>query len=278
MMNTDQKQVGRAFSSRGGYDPGWFDLLAEVEERHFWFRARNGVIATVAAELAREIGPNLRLLEAGCGNGNVLRALRKSCPKGRLVGLDLFHEGLQHARRRCDCELVSGDILNPPFAPGSFDLVGMFDVLEHLPDDREALRVVHSLVAPGGTVFLTVPACPALWSYFDEIGGHYRRYGLSDLTDKLTETGFRVTYASYFITTVFPLVWARRWWTKNRHRAGDNDAVYFKRAADELKVRPLVNELLLRLMSWERWWIGRQMTLPIGSSLLAVARKPVATQ
>jgi SAM-dependent methyltransferase len=261
---------------RGGYDSAWFDVLAKVEERHFWFRARNNLIAAAVGQVTEGRGTHLRVLEVGCGNGNVLRVLKQLCPDGVVVGLDLFEEGLNHARERCDCVLVPGDILEAPFADGSFDLIGMFDVLEHLPDDLKALRALHALLAPGGAVVLTVPACASLWSYFDEIGGHYRRYSAGELVQKLVETGFEVSYQTYFMFTIFPLVWAARCWRANRPGSRSSKAADpYARAMRELQIRPGVNELLMRLLSWETWWIRHRRRLPIGTSLLAVARKPM---
>lgn len=259
-------------ASQGGYDPAWFDVLAEVEERHFWFRARNGVIATAVRRLLPELGPSPRLLEVGCGNGYVLKMLREICPGAKLTGMDLFQEGLEHARQRCHCTLVPGDILNAPFADGSFDLIGMFDVLEHLPDDRRALGALWSLLAPGGGVVLTVPACRALWSYFDEIGGHYRRYERAGLASRFVECGFEVSYITHFMTTLFPLVWMAR----RNGRPGREHADSVRRAKNELRIRPLTNELLRRLLGWERWWLASRRRLPVGTSLLVIARKPAA--
>jgi SAM-dependent methyltransferase len=256
-----------------GYDPAWFEILAAVEARHFWFRARNGIIATIVQQIIAERDPGVRLLEVGCGTGNVLRMLRDVCPNGEVVGLDLFEAGLEHARGRCDCKLVPGDILQAPFAPGSFDVIGMFDVLEHLPDDAAALRALHSLLAPGGSVVLTVPAGRALWSYFDEVAGHYRRYEPAGLIGKLAQNGFHITYLTHFMATIFPLVWAVRKWAGRAEHSRKETPDGFQRARTELKVRPVGNEILCGLLKWERWWIARRRSLPLGTSLLAVAQK-----
>lgn len=252
----------------GGYDPRWFDVLSEAEDEHFWFRVRNQIIASVARRLFDELGPTPRLLEVGCGNGNVLRALTEIWPRSRAVGLDLFDEGLQHARRRCHCETLQGDVRYVNFPKGSFDLIGIFDVLEHLPDDENVLGILHSLLAPGGALLLTVPACPSLWSYFDEVAGHCRRYVGTELDRKLRRAGFQITYSTYFMTTVFPLLWVKR------RRRGRGVSSASARAAAEMKLPPSANHALWSVLQWERWWISRRMRLPIGTSLLALARKP----
>jgi SAM-dependent methyltransferase len=124
---------------RESYDPAYFAPLFAIEDRHFWFRARNQVIATLVRQLTVGLAPGYRVLEVGCGTGNVLRVLEQVCPAGTVIGMDLFAEGLRYARRRTNCPLVQGDVQAAPYAT-SFALIGLFDVLKHLPDDRQILH------------------------------------------------------------------------------------------------------------------------------------------
>ncbi|MHC4777594.1 MAG: class I SAM-dependent methyltransferase, partial [Planctomycetota bacterium] len=157
-----------------------FPALFETEDRHFWFRARNRVIDALVASTVSRMEPGFLALEVGCGTGNVLRHLEKTCRRGRVVGMDLFAGGLRFARTRTSCPLVTGDMAFPPFRR-PFDLVGLFDVLEHLPDDDSALRNIRGLLRDGGRLVVTVPAHQFLWSYVDEFSQHRRRYGPADL-------------------------------------------------------------------------------------------------
>jgi SAM-dependent methyltransferase len=253
----------------GGYDPTWFEILSVVEDEHFWFRVRNQIIGTVAARLNSELGETPRLLEVGCGNGNVLRVLKQLWPRAKAVGLDLFDEGLQRARRRCDCEIIQGDIRTVALPEASFELIGIFDVLEHLPDDENVLSILHALLAPGGFLLLTVPTCSSLWSYFDEVAGHCRRYETNEMESKLQRAGFEVSYSTHFMTTILPLVWAKR---RLQPRIA-NTAEPAKRARSEMQLPRAVNEAMSRVLQWERWWIARGGRLSAGTSLLALARK-----
>src|SRR5689334_18506816 len=97
------------------YDPTYFKYLFEIEDKHFWFRARNRVISAAVARVTARLKPGYRFLEVGCGTGNVLRALEKTCKNGVVVGMDLFGEGLRYARGRVTCPLVQGDIHANPF-------------------------------------------------------------------------------------------------------------------------------------------------------------------
>ncbi len=249
------------------YDPYYFAPLAAVEDRHFWFRARNRLLAALVARLAAQLPDGYRALEVGCGTGNVLRVLEQTCRRGRVAGMDLYGEGLAIARRRTRCPLVQGDMARPPFR-SEFHLIGLFDVLEHLPDDGRVLRDLHALLVPGGRLIVTVPAHPELWSYFDEESGHQRRYREGELRDRLLETGYRVEYLTPYMAAILPLVWVGR-----RLAALAGGRSNRERAAHDLRVVPVVNEVLGWLLGLEAGRIAAQRRLPAGTSFLAVAAK-----
>lgn len=248
------------------YNPQHFSALVAIEERHAWFRARNEMIGERVAEVTAGMPDGFRVLEVGCGSGSVLKVLESVCPRGEVVGLDLFEEGLHYARERTTCTLVRGDANDPPFGP-EFSLVGMFDVLEHLPDDVHVLRRMGSILLPGGCLMLTVPADPQLWSYFDEAAHHQRRYTRSDLATKLTMAGFQVEYLSHFMMPLHPLMRIYRGLGQRRGaRSVDRD----------LKVVPVLNELLYWTFCQERRLLRQRKQLHIGTSIFALARWPGA--
>jgi len=251
----------------GGYDPSHFAPLVAVEDRHFWFRARNRIISLLARQAVTEFAAGYRVLEVGCGDGNVLRFLEKACSNGTVVGMDYFREGLAYARARCACPLVQGDLKLPPFSK-AFHLIGMFDVLEHLDDDRQVLRDLWRILDAEGRLMLTVPASPALWSAFDEAAGHCRRYRKEELEQKLRECGFIVEYLTPYMAGIYPLVWLSRRFGKRNGPAGMAQAVQ-----RDLRVIPVLNGMLSVVLSQEIRWIRRRRQLPIGTSLLALARK-----
>jgi SAM-dependent methyltransferase len=256
-----------------GYDPAWYAELLAVEDRHFWFRARNYLITTLVQRIVRSLPPRFRVLEVGCGNGNVLRHLARVCQGGTVVGMDLFAEGLSHARDRAACPVVQANAGCAPFQVG-FDLVGMFDVLEHTPDDMQVLRDLYTLLAPGGVLLLTVPAGMELWSYFDEISHHYRRYTLSEVDEKLRKAGFEVELATPYMAAIYPLVRLIRALRKpGRNSGGEIDAVSAMRS--EFTIVPGVNALLTWVLRMEAEWVRFGKRLPFGTSLVAVARRPV---
>jgi SAM-dependent methyltransferase len=258
-------------STRESYDPEFFLKLAQVEDEHFWFRTRNQVISTLAKQITAKWQAGYHVLEVGCGTGNVLRALEKVCAGGLIVGMDLFAQGLEFARKRTRCPLVQGDLERPGLGV-PFDMIGAFDVIEHLPDDRRILQCICSMLKPGGVLLLTVPAHQSLWSYFDEASHHCRRYEPEGLRHRLTECGFEVEYLSEFMASIYPLVWAVRRLRLLKPRLfkpnSANDL-----ALEELKIVPIANGLLTFLLEQEAKLIESRRVLPFGTSLVAAARR-----
>jgi len=271
LMNTPDATRQSAHQS---YDPEFFSQLANIETKHFWFRTRNRVIATLTEQITKDWADGYRVLEVGCGTGNVLRALEQACPRGRVVGMDLFAEGLAFARTRTSCPLVQGNLEQPAFDV-QFDLIGAFDVVEHLSDDLQVFRSLHSMLRPGGTLLLTVPAHQSLWSYFDEVSHHCRRYEPADLRRKLNEAGYEIEFLSQFMASIYPLLWFGRRIKASRRRARNPDSADMDRALtlEELRIVPIVNGLLTFVLMQEARLIRSRIALPFGSSLIVAARR-----
>ncbi|HEX7557335.1 MAG TPA: class I SAM-dependent methyltransferase [Leptolinea sp.] len=265
----DDILTDRMSPSQESYDPHYFEPLFAAEERHFWFTARNKVISSLVRKSLTD-RTEVHLLEVGCGTGNVLRALEKEFPDFHLVGMDLFQEGLKFARRRVNCALVQADLAYPPFGR-LFDLIGLFDVLEHIKEDNLVLKHIFEMVRPDGWMLLTVPANPSLWSYFDVASHHVRRYTVEDLREKVQSAGFEVQFASPYMSATYPLVWFNRH-SKNKAAINDESKVQ-SQAEDELKNIPVVNDILRGILSLEAGWLSRGNLLPFGSSLVLLAHK-----
>jgi SAM-dependent methyltransferase len=233
--------------------------LEGLEEGSWWFEGRNRLIAWA---LGRYFPAARDYLEIGCGTGFVTAAVRRSFPSLRITGIDQHEEGLAIARRRVpDAELHRLDLSELRWRE-RFDVVGAFDVLEHVDDDAGALASAREALRPGGGVLLTVPQHPWLWSGADEYGGHRRRYRRRELVAKLRAAGFEPELVTSFVSLALPaMALARR-----RSRDG---AV---RIESELQVRGARRAVLSRSLALERGLIGRGLSLPAGGSLLAIAR------
>ena len=249
-----------------GFRPEYFESLERFERRHFWFAARR---RTVLEALRRSV-PDLatrRLVDIGCGGGNLTRFLSDH-GVALAAGCDAYPEALAFAHRRLEVPLVLLDEGRlPPLGPGQ-ELIGMFDVLEHIDDDVATLRHLALQLAPGGILALTVPAHPFLFDEMDELACHRRRYDAKSLRAKLTAAGFRIRLLSHFMSPLVPLLVASR--TAGRLVAHWRSPL--QRRSVELRPLPVINGLLALLMSVERAALGR-VALPMGSSLIAIAER-----
>jgi hypothetical protein len=147
----------------------------------------------------------------------------------------------------------------------------MFDVLEHIAEERETLLSLREMLVPGGRLILTVPAHQSLWSHFDEAAHHCRRYSTAQIRKTLAETGFEIEFTSHFMACIFPLVWAFRKIGGLRGSGTPEEAR--KLTMQEFRVIPVINGLLTSLMTLEARWVARGHHLPFGTSLVVVARR-----
>jgi 2-polyprenyl-3-methyl-5-hydroxy-6-metoxy-1,4-benzoquinol methylase len=256
-------------------DPSLYHAFYEIEDRHWWFSGRRRIVDTL---LRRFLGAHkndsapretLRILDVGCGTGGMLPVLSRH---GRVTGIDQEPLALDYCRRRGITDVHLQESYD---APAAFDVVTLFDVLEHVDDEAGFLKKVGRWLRPGGLLLLTVPAFPMLWSAHDELNQHRRRYTRASLLPVLEAAGFQVEGASYFNMFLFPVAAAVRLLAgkppSTNSRAGHPSASEEKRALDLLRIGGS-NTLLSGLFGSERHLLGR-MNLPFGMSLYAAARK-----
>jgi SAM-dependent methyltransferase len=247
----------------GGFDVISFGLLEQVEESSFWFRSRNRLIAWA---LEHYFQPARSLLEIGCGTGYVLAGLRERFPALRLTGSEIFVAGLEVAARRLpEVTFFQMDARRLPFDE-EFDVIGAFDVLEHIEEDEEVLVELRRAVRPGGGVLLTVPQHPELWSAVDEFSHHRRRYRRDELGEKLKRAGFAVKRQTSFMSLLLAPMAASRL----RHR---RDAPNAFDPLAEYRLSPWVDAAFERVLTAERSLIRAGVSLPAGGSLLVVAER-----
>lgn len=251
-------------SGAAGYDPAQFAELARLEAGNFWFRARNRLIAWAI----RRYFPGARsLLEVGCGTGFVLAGIAAAFPALELAGAETASEGLALAAARAPgASLMQMDARRIPFR-GEFGVVGAFDVLEHIEDDRAVLAELRAAVIPGGGVLLTVPQHPALWSEYDARAGHVRRYRARELGSKVVEAGLEIVRMTSFVALLLPIMYL------SRRAQRTPDAGYDPLA--ELRIAPWASRILEIALDAERALIRAGVSFPAGGSLLVVARRPL---
>jgi len=251
-----------------GFDPHFFSTLREVEDRHFWFVGRRQVVLSALRRAVPDLASR-RLFDVGCGSGGLLSFLSRSGV--RVAGAcDVYPESLRLVRARIDVPLVRVDEgRDPPLGPGH-DLLGMFDVLEHIDDDVGALRALREALRPGGALVLTVPAHPSLYDEMDELACHRRRYRRADLRRVIDQAGLEVRLISHFMSPLVPALavvrWAGRVARFTRERA-------VERREAEFRVIPGLNAAVRGVLALERI-VMRLTSLPFGSSIVAVAARP----
>lgn len=243
-----------------GYDPAAFVQMAELEDRSWWFRSRNRLIEQTVRRFFPEA---LAVLEIGCGTGYTLGALRNSLPRAELTGTELFEEGLSVARTRWDSvRLLQADARALPFG-SEFDLVGAFDVLEHIDDDAAALSETRRVLRPGGGIIVTVPQHRWLWSDADDYAHHQRRYSRSELTSRIEAAGFTVRMVTSFVTLALPAMALSRVSRRLRRQSNAEFDPW-----TEFRIPRALNSAFEGLAAAERYAIARGVSLPAGGSLL----------
>ncbi|HEX6072612.1 MAG TPA: class I SAM-dependent methyltransferase [Sphingomicrobium sp.] len=234
-----------------------YETMAELDQRHWWYRARREVIAA----LIRRVAPpprDAQVLEIGCGTGHNLAMLGEF---GHVEGLELDERARSVAEGRLGRSVMSAPLPELTGVPRRhYDLIGAFDVIEHIDDDRAALQSIAERLKADGKLVLTVPAHPWMWSAHDVVNHHRRRYSKRALRELIEGSPLRLHALGYFNSLLFPLALAERLSSRLR---GKDEA--------DLSLPPApINSALERIFAAERHLIGR-WPLPPGLSLFAVA-------
>ena len=249
-------------ASNEGFNAVYFDELYTLEARNYWFRARNALLIWTM----RKFFPDARTyLEIGCGTGFVLAGIAAAMPQLAIHASEMSSSGLPYAARRVpQAELFQMDARAIPYAD-HFDVIGLFDVIEHIEDDARVLTQAHRALRGGGGLVITVPQHRFLWSQFDERAQHVRRYSARELRDKVAAAGFRIVMMTSFVSLLLPLMIMSRF--KQRAPRADYDALA------DLRVGRIANFLLEAALAFERALIKLGIRFPAGGSLLLLAQR-----
>jgi len=240
--------------------------IATIEDSSFWFRHRNRVIGAVV----RRYPPAGPILDVGGGNGAVSRALGRCGISAIVLEPGVDGSSIAHAR---GLTVIQANFDGELFAEGTVPAIGLFDVIEHVVDDVQLLRGSRTAMRSGGLLYVTVPALQSLWSSDDEFAGHHRRYNRLVLRAALLASGFEIVALSAFFSLLIPPTFLFRTlpsaWGSRRVKDVDQ-AFKHHRPGQQL------GGLMERLLAVEHAMIARGNALPFGTSLIAVARKPVS--
>ncbi|MDQ6940982.1 MAG: methyltransferase domain-containing protein [Candidatus Eremiobacteraeota bacterium] len=244
-----------------GFEGDFFEYLAGVEPGFWWFEARNAIIVWA---LRRWFGALTSFLEVGCGTGFVVSRLAVEFPAVRFAASELFPEAMAFVASRVPrAELYQFDAREIPFRD-EFDVIGAFDVIEHIDEDVRVLAEMRRALRPGGGLVLTVPQHGFLWGPSDDMAHHKRRYTRAVLRERLEQAGFRAVAFRSFVSLLMPAQILLRF--AARHSANPDPRA-------EFRISPLMNRSLATVMAFEHAAIAAGMNSPFGGSLLAVAQR-----
>ena len=233
-----------------------YDRMAEHDATHWWYRARRDVLAALIKRKI-DLPPMARILEIGCGTGHNLAMLSAF---GDVDAIEIDDHSRAIAAQRLGRDVGASPLPElSGVADQSYDMVAILDVLEHVEDDRAALKAIAQRLHPGGTILITVPQYPWMWSGHDVANHHFRRYTKATLRAVIADAGLRLTMLQSFNSLLFPLAAADRIVARVTGRTGSDDA---------LPPAP-VNALFEKIFGLERYLVGR-VPMPPGVSLVAV--------
>lgn len=231
------------------FNPESFEHLKRAEANHFWFEVRRRWIFD---KIKKYKNPPADLVEIGCGTGNVSSYLAS---KGyNVTGCEYFNDAIDLAWP--GFKIVQGDANHLPFDNESFDIVGLFDVIEHFEDDIAIVKEAKRVLKKGGIMAITVPARDELWSIYDIKSSHKRRYTMEKLANTLHRSELNILLMEYmFMALYMPMRYIRK---------RDLD--------DPFRINKLVNNFLKCYFDVERK-LSNFFSLPIGTSLIAISRR-----
>lgn len=241
-------------------NPAAYVEMDQTESTHWWFRGRRAILGSTIMRL--DLPRNSRILEVGCGTGGNLEMLARF---GRVSALEMDDSARAMAAKKTGdrYDIRAGSCpYDIPFVDDSFDLICMFDVLEHIEDDGETLLRLKKLLGANGRLLITVPAYQWLYGEHDEFLYHKRRYTARQLSGKCGAAGLAPARISYFNTLLFPLAVIARL----------KDKLLGAGAVTGTRVPPApINTVFEKLFGTERFLLDR-FDLPFGISLLAVVK------
>lgn len=239
-------------------DAQYYKEMAALQEEHWWYEGRRQILASIIDGL--KLSDNANILEAGCGPGANLTMLQTF---GAVSAVEPEEFAAKYASDLSGLNVKTGFLPEPFPFDGPFNLIGAFDVIEHIDDDVGALKALHTRSADNGCAVFTVPAHQWLWSKHDDINHHKRRYSRAQFKTALESAGYNVEKISYYNMWLFPLAVAVRHLKKALGKEDESDVQM---------PSPVVNKILKSLFASEKHLL-KFINLPFGLSIIAVCRK-----
>jgi len=236
-----------------------------AEQHHFWFRGFARFVQPLVEAAVKGVA-RPEILDCGCGTGANMKRLSRY---GRVTGFDISHHGLQFAHSYDQRRIVRASITDIPFASGSFDLVTSFDVLSTLDDtmERQALAEIRRVLRPRGALVVNTAALRFLHGQHAVFASEIRRLSRRQLRAALEAAGFQISRLTYTNFSLLPLMIPVRLSQRLMGLSTPEET-----GADISTPAAPVNAMLSALLAAEAFAL-KFVNMPLGSSLLALARK-----
>lgn len=255
------------------YDSAAFDVLRNMQSRHFWYRGRHRFL--LHAVKAYQRSPHQKAIDLGGGCGGWVAYLNARAPHlfDELALADSSLRALEYAQTfvGAKTQRYQIDLLDLPWE-GAWDAVFLLDVLEHIPDDAAVLAQIRKVLRPGGHLFVTTPAFPAFWSYNDDAAHHVRRYRRRDFRRLADAAGLELRTSRYFMFLLSPLLLMSRLFARDVKGMTPAEVQAIIARTHRVPAAPL-NELLAGIFAAETP-LGYWLPFPWGTSILGVFRRP----
>ncbi len=238
----------------------YYQNMADIQKTHWWYEGRRVILSSLIEKLS--LPEKAQILEVGCGTGANLEMLQKF---GTVSGIEPHSFARDYAQNMSGCDIQDGHLPDALPFKKTFDLIGAFDVIEHVEEDFESLQTIRDKLSDKGHAVFTIPAFQCLWSKHDDINHHKRRYTRQEFLFLLTEAGYDVTFISYYNTYLFPIATLILSLKK----------LMPKKDSGNVKMPKFVfiNTILRALFSSERFFLTKNISVPLGLSIIAVCRK-----
>jgi len=239
------------------------EIYHALEDTHWWFRARRDMILRLTRALPRDA----RILEVGCSSGPLLAELQRA-GFPHVWGIDISDTAVALACERVGVNQVrQADAVSTGFDADAFDVVIASDILEHITDDRAAIREWRRILKPGGRLILFVPCHPFLWTAYDEENEHVRRYRRLQIKKLVEDSRFLITRSSYWNIMTFPPIALVRLFLRLIPRLGGGNRHQMHRAL------PILNTAVVLVLKLENILISWGFNAPMGVSFFIIAKK-----
>jgi SAM-dependent methyltransferase len=265
--------------SEEAFESAWYDILRDVQTRHFWSRGRQRFLLHSVRRFARELRRTgrkpLSAIDLGGGCGGWIRHLRLREPSlfDEVALGDSGPTALEYARDVVGPEVdrYQVDLLDLPWTD-RWDVVFLLDVLEHIREDSQALRQIQKALRPGGYLFVTTPAFNCFWTYNDDVFHHLRRYVRRDFVQLAASCDLELAWSRYFMFLLSPLLLLSRLGSPKMADMSEESFREWAARTQSVPSSPL-NFLLGQIFNLETP-LGAWLPFPWGTSILGVFRKP----